>query len=64
MLLIAGSNPVGVGQVRGAAKTCRGPRPRERRRTARHARDYATTVFHPIGTCKMGIDPWPWSMRA
>nr|WP_238591786.1 GMC oxidoreductase [Pseudomonas abietaniphila] len=22
-----------------------------------YVRDYAATVFHPVGTCKMGIDP-------
>ena len=30
-----------------------------------HIRNKADTIYHPVGTCKMGVDDrWPWSIRS
>ncbi len=35
-----------------------GPEVRTDEQLLEHARNTATTIYHPVGTCKMGIDSW------
>ena len=35
-----------------------GPEVRTDEQLLEHARNTATTIYHPVGTCKMGVDSW------
>jgi choline dehydrogenase len=43
--------------------SCRAPVGDDDASLAKAAGDIGTTIFHPVGTAKMGVAriPWPWS---